>query len=100
MFEASELYDAILKGNAKKAEEVTKAALAANVDPSELVRGRFIVPAMDEVGKQFELAERLLRSGTADRRPSDENLIGLDYPASDQKRYRTGRTGGNRYGSR
>ncbi len=53
MFEASELYDAILKGNAKKAEEVTKAALAANVDPSELVQ-KYMIPAMDEVGKRFE----------------------------------------------
>ena len=53
MSEASELYDAILKGNAKKAEEVTKAALAANVDPSELVQ-KYMIPAMDEVGKRFE----------------------------------------------
>src|SRR5208337_55915 len=40
-------------GNAKKAEEVTKAALAANVDPSELVQ-KYMIPAMDEVGKRFE----------------------------------------------
>ena len=53
MSEAAELYDAILKGNAKKAEEVTKAALAANVDPSELVQ-KYMIPAMDEVGKRFE----------------------------------------------
>ena len=53
MSEASELYDAILTGNAKKAEEVTKAALAANVDPSELVQ-KYMIPAMDEVGKRFE----------------------------------------------
>jgi corrinoid protein of di/trimethylamine methyltransferase len=53
MSDASELYDAILKGNAKKAEEVTKAALAANFDPSELVQ-KYMIPAMDEVGKRFE----------------------------------------------
>ena len=53
MSDAPELYDAILKGNAKKAEEVTKAALAANVDPSELVQ-KYMIPAMDEVGKRFE----------------------------------------------
>ncbi len=40
-------------GNAKKAEEVTKAALAAKVDPSELVQ-KYMIPAMDEVGKRFE----------------------------------------------
>src|SRR5208337_4636807 len=40
-------------GNAKKAEEVTKAALAANVDPNELVQ-KHMIPAMDEVGKRFE----------------------------------------------
>ena len=34
MSEPAVLYDAILTGNAKKAEEVTKAALAANVNPS------------------------------------------------------------------
>lgn len=53
MSEPAELYDAILKGNAKKAEEVTRAALAANVDPSELVQ-KYMIPAMDEVGKRFE----------------------------------------------
>jgi corrinoid protein of di/trimethylamine methyltransferase len=53
MSEPAELYDAILHGNAKKAEEVTKAALAANVDPSELVQ-KYMIPAMDEVGKRFE----------------------------------------------
>ena len=53
MSDASELYDAILKGNAKKAEEVTKAALAANFDASELVQ-KYMIPAMDEVGKRFE----------------------------------------------
>ena len=37
MAEYKELYDAILTGNAKKAEAVTKAAIEANVDPSELV---------------------------------------------------------------
>ena len=53
MSEPVELYDAILKGNAKKAEEVTREALAANCDPSELVQ-KYMIPAMDEVGKRFE----------------------------------------------
>jgi corrinoid protein of di/trimethylamine methyltransferase len=56
MSDYSELYNAILTGNAKKAEEVTKAALAANADPSELVQ-KFMIPAMDEVGKRFECNE-------------------------------------------
>ena len=56
MSDYTELYDAILTGNAKKAEEVTKAALAAKVDPTELVR-KYMIPAMDEVGKRFECSE-------------------------------------------
>lgn len=56
MPEPAELYDAIVTGNAKKAEEVTKAALEAQVDPSELL-SKYMIPAMDEVGKRFECNE-------------------------------------------
>jgi len=56
MSDPAELYNAILTGNAKKAEEVTKAALAAKVDPTELVQ-KYMIPAMDEVGKRFECNE-------------------------------------------
>ena len=56
MSDPQELYDAILTGNAKKAEEVTKDALAANVDPSELLT-KYMIPAMDEVGSRFECNE-------------------------------------------
>ncbi len=56
MSDYSELYDAILTGNAKKAEEVTKAAIAANANASELVQ-KYMIPAMDEVGKRFECNE-------------------------------------------
>jgi corrinoid protein of di/trimethylamine methyltransferase len=56
MSDPAELYDAILTGNAKKAEEVTKTALEANVDASELL-GKYMIPAMDEVGKRFECNE-------------------------------------------
>jgi corrinoid protein of di/trimethylamine methyltransferase len=56
MSDPAELYDAILTGNAKKAEEVTKDALEANVDASELL-GTYMIPAMDEVGKRFECNE-------------------------------------------
>ena len=56
MSDPAELYDAILTGNAKKAEEVTKAALEAGADPSELL-SKHMIPAMDEVGKRFECNE-------------------------------------------
>jgi 5-methyltetrahydrofolate--homocysteine methyltransferase len=56
MSDPAELYDAILTGNAKKAEEVTKAALEAKADPSQLVQ-KYMIPAMDEVGRRFECNE-------------------------------------------
>ena len=56
MSDPAELYDAILTGNAKKAEAVTKAALEAGADPTELL-GKYMIPAMDEVGKRFECNE-------------------------------------------
>jgi len=56
MSEPAELYDAILTGNAKKAEEVTKTALEAGADPTELL-SKYMIPAMDEVGKRFECNE-------------------------------------------
>jgi corrinoid protein of di/trimethylamine methyltransferase len=56
MSDFAELYDAILTGNAKKAEEVTKAAIAAKVNPNDLVQ-KYMIPAMDEVGKRFECNE-------------------------------------------
>src|SRR3989304_209138 len=56
MYDGTELYNAILTGNARKAEEVTKAALADKIDPTELVQ-KYMIPAMDEVGKRFECNE-------------------------------------------
>ena len=56
MPDLKELHDAILTGNAKKAEAVTKAALEAGADPSELL-GKYMIPAMDEVGRRFECNE-------------------------------------------
>lgn len=53
---SEELYNAILVGDKNKAEEATKAALAAGVDPAELVT-KFVTPAMEEVGKKFECNE-------------------------------------------
>ncbi len=56
MSDPQELYDAVLTGNAKKAEEVTKEALAADVNPSDLLT-KYMIPAMDEVGSRFECNE-------------------------------------------
>jgi corrinoid protein of di/trimethylamine methyltransferase len=56
MSDPAELYNAILTGNAKKAAEITTAALAAKTDPSELVQ-KYMIPAMDEVGRRFECNE-------------------------------------------
>jgi len=56
MSDPAQLYEAILTGNAKQAEEVTNAALAAGTDPTELL-GNYMIPAMDEVGKRFECNE-------------------------------------------
>ncbi|MHC4403552.1 MAG: corrinoid protein [Planctomycetota bacterium] len=56
MSDPEALFDAILTGNAKKAEEATKAALEAGADPQELLAQQMI-PAMDEVGKRFECNE-------------------------------------------
>ena len=51
--DVTKLHDAVLNGDAKTAVEVTEAALAAGVDPQDLVTGQMI-PAMDEVGRRFE----------------------------------------------
>lgn len=51
-----DLYEAILTGDAGKAEAVTRAALEANVEPTELLR-EYMIPAMDEVGRRFECNE-------------------------------------------
>jgi corrinoid protein of di/trimethylamine methyltransferase len=56
MSDPAQLYEAILTGNAKLAEQVTNEALEAGTDPSELL-GKYMIPAMDEVGKRFECNE-------------------------------------------
>lgn len=53
MTDLRQLYEAVLNGDAKAAARVTAEALAADVDPMELIQGQMI-PAMDEVGKRFE----------------------------------------------
>lgn len=56
MQDLKQLYDAILKGNAKLAKSVVEQALADKVDPQKLVT-EHMIPAMDEVGKRFEANE-------------------------------------------
>jgi 5-methyltetrahydrofolate--homocysteine methyltransferase len=56
MSELQKLYDAILNGDSKTAVAVTKEALGEGRDPLEMVT-RYMVPAMDEVGKRFECEE-------------------------------------------
>jgi len=50
------LFDAVVTGDAKAVRSLTEQALAAGVDPLELVN-EFMVPAMDEVGRRFECSE-------------------------------------------
>ena len=56
MADPAELYQAILTGNAKKAEEVTRAALDQGVPPTDLLQ-KYMIPAMDDVGQRFECNE-------------------------------------------
>src|SRR5674476_575124 len=56
MPDLTKLHDAILNGDAKTSVAVTKEALAENVDPLDLVT-KYMVPAMDEVGRRFECEE-------------------------------------------
>ena len=56
MPDLSKLYDAILNGDQKTSEAVAKEALAAGVPAIELV-SKYMVPAMDEVGRRYEIEE-------------------------------------------
>lgn len=68
MTDLKQLNKAIVDGDAKKAVEVTKAALAEGTKPLDLIQNHMI-PAMDEVGKLFEQEEyfvpELLLAGRA-----------------------------------
>src|SRR3990167_7477496 len=52
----TKLFEAILTGDAPAAKEITEAAIAAEIDPQQLVTEQMI-PAMDEVGRRFEAGE-------------------------------------------
>jgi len=68
MADLTKLFDAVVDGDAKTTLELTKQALAENVTPDELVT-KYMIPAMDEVGKRFEAEEyfvpELLLAGRA-----------------------------------
>jgi len=53
MADLQKLYEAVLNGDAKTSSAVTRAALDEGVEPLELVT-KYMVPAMDEVGRRFE----------------------------------------------
>jgi 5-methyltetrahydrofolate--homocysteine methyltransferase len=56
MEDLKQLYDAIVDGQAGKAKTVTTNALAEGVDPQDILN-KFMIPAMDEVGRRFETNE-------------------------------------------
>jgi corrinoid protein of di/trimethylamine methyltransferase len=78
MLDLNQLYEAILNGDQKTAASVTEQALAANVEAMELV-SKYMIPAMDEVGRRFEcedffvpellLAARAMKAALALVRP-------------------------------
>jgi 5-methyltetrahydrofolate--homocysteine methyltransferase len=56
MEDLKQLYDAIVDGQAGKAKTVTTNALAEGADPQDILN-KFMIPAMDEVGRRFETNE-------------------------------------------
>jgi 5-methyltetrahydrofolate--homocysteine methyltransferase len=56
MEDLKKLHDAILVGNFKQAREITEKALAEKVEPQTLVQ-KYMIPAMDEVGRRYEANE-------------------------------------------
>ena len=70
MSRLDDLYNAILEGDAKRAQAATQAAIESGVAAMDLISGS-MVPAMDEVGRLFETEEyfvpELLLAGRAMR---------------------------------
>jgi 5-methyltetrahydrofolate--homocysteine methyltransferase len=68
MAEFPKLYEAILNGEEKLALQLTQEALNKGAEPSELI-SKWMIPAMDEVGRLFEAQEffvpELLLAGRA-----------------------------------
>jgi 5-methyltetrahydrofolate--homocysteine methyltransferase len=78
MADLQRLYDAVLNGDAKTASAIAQEALREGVPPLDLVT-KYMVPAMDEVGRRFEcedyfvpellLAARAMKAALAHIRP-------------------------------
>lgn len=56
MPDLTKLYEAILNGDSKASTTVTQEAIAEKTEPIELVT-KYMIPAMDEVGRRFECSE-------------------------------------------
>ncbi len=56
MPDLKELYEAIVRGDAKTAKALTQQALREGTNPLSVVND-YMVPAMDEVGRRFEASE-------------------------------------------
>lgn len=56
MTDLQALYTAVLEGNKPLAEQTVKAALEEGANPEELLQ-KYMIPAMDEVGRRFEANE-------------------------------------------
>jgi corrinoid protein of di/trimethylamine methyltransferase len=56
MPDLKQLYEAVVKGDAKATLAITQQALAEGIDPLKLVN-EYMVPAMDEVGRRFECSD-------------------------------------------
>jgi len=56
MTDLQALYKAVIEGNKKLAEETVKQALEEGANPEDLLQ-KYMIPAMDEVGRLFEVNE-------------------------------------------
>ncbi len=56
MEDLKQLYDAIVDGNAGRAKTLTTGAVAEGMNPQEILN-KYMIPAMDEVGRRFEINE-------------------------------------------
>ena len=56
MSDFTKLTEAIITGDAKASVAITQEALARKTDPQELVT-KYMIPAMDEMGKRFETGD-------------------------------------------
>ncbi len=55
-YELNQLYDSVITCDNKTSHAITEQALAEGIDPMKLVNDH-MMPAMDEVGRRFEMNE-------------------------------------------